>query len=141
MVNFALLELNIILSPIRLTNKFQFMRFLAAPQHSSSKLGSAFGLHRNSRLAEIYGCVMAMIKQAYHCSSDLHVSSNLSVSFVSLISTHIFALKTQRYATYHHKRTASRSAPQHHDCCQGRALLIDLTFVKIRKDGIKLIIM
>ena len=36
---------------------------------------------------------------------------------------------------------ASRSAPQHHDCCQGRALFIDLTFVKIRKDGIKLIIM
>ena len=90
------------------------MRFLAAPQHSSSKFGSAFGLHRNSRLA---------------------------VSFVSLISTHIFALITQRYATYHHKRTASRFAPQHHDCCQGRTLFIDLTFVKIRKDGIKLIIM
>ena len=27
---------------------------MAAPQHSSSKLGSAFGLHINSRLMEIY---------------------------------------------------------------------------------------
>ncbi len=66
------------------------MRFLAAPQHSSSKLDSAFGLHSNSRLAEIYGCVMAMIKQAYHCSSDLHVNSNFAMKNIALVTICLF---------------------------------------------------
>ena len=32
----------------RLAPKFHFMAFRAAPRHSSSKLGSALGLHLNS---------------------------------------------------------------------------------------------
>ena len=49
------------------------------------------------------------------------INSNLSVSFVIYRSTHIFALKTQRYAPHSYQRPALFAPSQHHDCSQGGA--------------------
>jgi len=51
-------------------------------------------------------------------SVSTSLNFNLSVSFVSSISAHIFALKTQRYAPHSYQRPALFAPSQHHDCSQ-----------------------
>ena len=72
-----------------------FMAFRAAPQHSSSKLGSAFGLHLNSDF-------MAFRASPQHSSSKLgsafglHLNSDLDVILFYIACNDIRAVFTEQ---------------------------------------------
>ena len=60
-------------------DKFRFTRLMAAPQHSSSELGSAFGLHINFDLSICYFIRQRIRRPSCHIVSRIEAMDGLQV--------------------------------------------------------------